>query len=141
MNHLRLTVTDPPAWLRSGWTPSSRYAELFWLPTVGPSSLCLGRRFELLTNDKPHDTTLVLDARELARMVGLGAGMGNQGPLNRTLVRMADFHLVYRESEDQVMFRRLWPSLTDKQVHRLPEMLQHLHETWSTARHVSGDRR
>ena len=58
-------ITDP-----LGHDPVSQYAELFWLPVLGPSSLWLLRRVSLMLQDSPSGFSVKMC--DLAHEIGLG---------------------------------------------------------------------
>lgn len=116
----------------------SAYAEMFWLPVIGPSSLWLLRRIELTATVRPWS----IDRTELGALFGL-SGTGKHSPLTRTLVRLHGFYLLrpldHREVVRATAFlvRCGLPLLTRKQVERLPGGLQMAHakflERWEGA--------
>ncbi|MCB1271057.1 MAG: hypothetical protein M9942_06980 [Microthrixaceae bacterium] len=75
-----------------GHDPLGEYAEVFWLPVLGPSALCalrwLCRRLVSAPEgfEVPH--------REFARSLGLGSRSGANSPSVRCLERLGYFHLV-----------------------------------------------
>lgn len=151
----RSTVEDPdaPATGSSGtlvvrpwWDPDlaitghplgDPYVEMFWLGVLGPSVTCLLRRFDRGFSRFPEGFRL--SVRDTARAIGIGTGTGRNGPLNRTIDRVCTFHLARRSAPDQIDVRLHVPSLSARQVSRLPLSLRNAHEAWMSA-HRSGTR-
>lgn len=112
-----------------GHAPTSQYAEQFWLPVIGPSSLWVHRRLTagLLT----HRSGYVLHLPTLGREIGLGAGTGRNSPVVRTLTRLVDFHLAEIADDRLGVYTKL-PPLTRRQATRLPDHLAQRHRDLST---------
>ena len=125
-------ITDP-----LGHDPVSQYAELFWLPVLGPSSLWLLRRVSLMLQDSPSGFSVKMC--DLAHEIGLGNWRGPRSPFQRALDRCCDFQLAVRREESFVYVRRRMPALGRRLVHRLPQRLRELHENWSAATEKSLD--
>ena len=125
-------ITDP-----LGHDPVSQYAELFWLPILGPSSLWLLRRVSLMLQDSPSGFSVKMC--DLAHEIGLGNWRGPRSPFQRALDRCCDFQLAVRREESFVYVRRRMPALGRRLVHRLPQRLRELHENWSAAAEKSLD--
>lgn len=105
---------------------ASSYAELFWLPTVGPSCMWMARRFA----DGAHrPQTWVLD--DLARTIGLHSGTGVNAAVVRTLRRLLWYRWVTPPGADgAVVFKEWVPRLRPGQLARLPVALQASHATF-----------
>lgn len=125
-------ITDP-----LGHDPVSQYAELFWLPVLGPSSLWLLRRVSLMLQDSPSGFSVKMC--DLAHEIGLGNWRGPRSPFQRALDRCCDFQLAVRREESFVYVRRRMPALGRRLVHRLPQRLRELHENWNAATEKSLD--
>lgn len=108
------------------------YVEMFWLGVLGPSAVCVLRRFS--RGFEMHPGGFRLSVRDTARAIGIGTGTGRNGPLNRTLDRICTFHLARRTALDEIEVRLHLPSLTGRQLSRLPLSVQNAHEDW-IARH------
>ena len=107
-----------------GHDPRSSYAEMYWLPVLGPSTTWLLRRFAAHLDDMPAGVEL--DTEELARGLGLGERSGPNAPFARTIKRCVDFEMAeWRESSLAV--RRHLPPLARRHLRRLPESLQNRH--------------
>lgn len=119
-------ITDP-----LGHDPVSKYAELFWLPILGPSSLWLLRRVSLMLQDSPSGFSVKMC--DLAQEIGLGNWRGPRSPFQRAVDRCCDFQLAVRREESFVYVRRRVPTLGRRLAHRLPQRLREMHENWSLA--------
>jgi hypothetical protein len=126
----RLTVTAwwDPALAVQGLDPRSPYAERFWLGIVGPSTLLLLRR--LARGLEEHPNGFRVSIADTARALGLGPGLGRNGPLNRTVDRACTFGLARRRAPDRLEVRTHLPPLTARQVAQLPEALRVAHDAW-----------
>ncbi|MGH8993252.1 MAG: hypothetical protein ACRDYV_00205 [Acidimicrobiia bacterium] len=113
-----------------GFDPRSAYCERFWLPTLGPTALLLMRRFAVCFDEHPAGTDLGL--AELAAGLGLSTATGPNGPIGRTLGRLAQFDLA-QESDGALAVRRRIPPINRRHVRRLPAHLQRAHEEWVAA--------
>lgn len=123
---------------RVGHDPRSLYVELFWLPTLGPSTTllmrALVRALEAAIAASPERTGPIegprarLDVEELA----VGLGLGHHGvptTLRRAIDRSVAFGLTrWRTSSCLAVHRRL-PALSQRQVGRLPAALAAAHRT------------
>ena len=114
-----------------GFGPRSPYADL-WLGILGPSTVCawrlLSSRLERAGNG--FDVDLV----EMARLLGLGTGVGRNSPMGRTLERATRFEIAQWRADKTVLAVRLRiPPLPRRHVLRLPLVAQQAHEAWLTA--------
>lgn len=125
-------ITDP-----LGHDPVSQYAELFWLPILGPSSLWLLRRVSLMLQDSPSGFSVKMC--DLAQEIGLGNWRGPRSPFQRAMDRCCDFQLAVRREESFVYVRRRMPTLGRRLAHRLPQRLREMHERWISAVEKSPD--
>lgn len=112
----------------SGHALSSSYVETFWLGVLGPSVICLLRRFARGFESHPGGFRLSLP--DTAKAIGLGTGTGRQAPINRTIDRACTFHIARRVALDEIDVRLHLPTLTERQLDRLPLALQNSHERW-----------
>jgi hypothetical protein len=124
--HLVVRGWWDPEIARRGHDPRSTYAERFWLPLVGPSTLLLLRRFARGLELRPSGFRVSLP--ETALSLGLGAGTGRQAALSRTIDRACTFGLARRSGPDALLVRTHLPPLTRRQASRLPEVLRRAHE-------------
>jgi hypothetical protein len=83
-----------------GHDPRSWYAETFWLPTLGPTSLLLMRH------------------------------LGPNAPIMRSLGRLVQFDMACRAGDHAFAVRRNLPPVNRRHVKRLPAALQTLHDEW-----------
>jgi hypothetical protein len=113
-----------------GHDPRSPYVERFWLSILGPSTLWLLRRLADGLDGTPEG--FVLDLQEAARSIGVGLGGGRGSPFLRSIDRSCRFGAARFVADDTLAVRRKLPPLTQRQVARLPEVLQHEHATWLT---------
>jgi hypothetical protein len=113
-----------------GHDPRSWYAETFWLPTLGPTSLLLLRH--LADRFDRSSDALTIDVAETAAALGLGTGIGEHAPLLRSMGRLVQFDLACRAGDDRFAVRRKVPPVNRRHVRRLPASLQARHEEWVT---------
>lgn len=107
------------------------YVEMFWLGVLGPSTTCLLRR--LSRGFVRHPNGFVLSGPDTARAMGLSRGTGRNAPLNRIIDRACTFRLVRRTGPDEIDVRLHVPSLTRRQLSRLPLSVQNAHREWTSA--------
>ena len=118
---LKFTPVDHPdaRVRRIGFDLTDPYVEQCWSAVIGPSSTLLLRRLPTLwVNQVPAE----IDAAELSRSLGLGAGVGVRSRLASTLDRLVNFGLA-RPAPDSAgleVYRQV-PPLTQRQLVRLPE--------------------
>jgi hypothetical protein len=116
----------------AGHDPRATYARRFWLPTLGPSTLLLMALLVERLEREPHG--FALDPPGMSRMLGLGASDSKHAPFARSMLRLARFnHAELRPDRDFAVRRRL-PSLTQRQVVKLPEDLAAQHDAFLAAR-------
>jgi hypothetical protein len=114
-----------------GHDPRSWYAETFWLPTLGPTSLLLLRHLADRFERTPDG--IDLPVAETAAALGLGAREGQHSPLMRTLHRLQQFDLACADGDERVAVRRVLPPVHRRHVRRLPAALQAQHTEWTAA--------
>lgn len=110
---------------RVGHDPRAPYVERFWLPILGPTTTLLTRRLAAELERSPDGCELNL--LELADALGLQDRTGRDGPFMRSFRRLVQFAIARPEGECLAIRRRL-PSLTARQLSRLPAALQLEHE-------------
>ena len=87
-----------------GHRPGSAYIGRVWLGALGPSATWAWLHLATVASEAPGST---LDMAELARSLGLGTALGPNGPLSRTLGRLAAFDALQRAGEVLVVRRAL----------------------------------
>lgn len=115
-----------------GHDPRSAYAERFWLPVIGPSSLWLLRLLASRFDEHPDGFTL--DLREAGQAIGLGSRGGANSALAHTVGRVIQFGFAQVIDDDTLAVRRHLASLTRRQLARMPEHRQVEHDTWARPR-------
>ena len=106
---------------RVGHDPRSEYAERFWLPVIGPTSLFLLRRMAARLDARPEGFDQ--DTAELAAELGVGPSRAANSPLARTLGRLDGFRCARWVDDGRIAFRRHLYPLTASQARRLPASL------------------
>lgn len=114
----------------SGHHLRSAYVEMFWLPVLGPSSIVFLRMLAAGLEHSPSGFTL--DLAEAACSLGLGHRSGRNGPMMRTLDRCCSFGATRIDNGHQLVVRPTLPSLSPRQLSRLPRALQAMHSTAAT---------
>ena len=111
---------------RVGFDLTDPYVEQCWSAVVGPSSTLLLRRLPTLWVDR---VPAEIDAGELSRSLGLGAGAGPNSRLGSTLDRLARFGLA-RPAPDGGgldVYRQVAP-LSPRHLARVPQWTSDAHE-------------
>jgi hypothetical protein len=111
----------------SGHHLRSAYVETFWLPVLGPSSIMFLRMLATGLEHSPSGFTL--DLAEAACSLGLGHRSGRNGPMMRTLDRCCSFGATRIDNGHQLVVRPTLPTLSARQLGRLPQALQAMHRT------------
>lgn len=110
-----------------GYDPCGSYAETYWLPLIGPSSLWLMRRLVRtvrMPSAVPHGVELPLGP--LAGEIGLGAGSSPSSQIVHSLDRLIMFRFA-AIVDDAYRVNVAVPRLTDRQLERLPAHLRAVH--------------
>lgn len=127
---VRIRAWPDPVIDTIGHDPRSLYAEKFWLPTLGPTSLLLlrhlARRFEHLEGDQVLELALATTSQAL----GLGPRTGKNSPLVKSLGRLGQFDLAYAHNDGTVAVRRNLPPIGRRYQRRLPRALADEHQSW-----------
>ena len=124
------TVVD-----RVGHDPRSAYVETFWLGILGPTATWLLRHLASGLATSPEG--FELDLAATAGALGIGWELGRSNPLNRALQRLAVFGMAQPHGTTLAVRRRV-PPLARRQLARLPEHLQLLHQVWAAERPEPG---
>lgn len=109
-----------------GHDPRSAYVELFWLPTLGPSTTLLLRYLARALEGSPSG--FVMDTQEAARSLGIGHRDGPRSPIRRSLERAQAFGMCRPIRPGVLAARTRLPDLSPRQVSRLPRSLATRHE-------------
>ncbi len=115
-----------------GHDPRSRYAERFWLPTLGPTALLLLRH--LAAQFDLHPEGIELRVSDASRALGLGDREGASSPIVRSLVRLESFELACSDGGTTFAVRRNLPPANRRHLRRLPDEVQAEHAAWTQAR-------
>jgi hypothetical protein len=115
-----------------GHDPRSRYAERFWLPTLGPTALLLLRH--LATQFDLHPKGIELRVSDASRALGLGDREGSSSPIVRSLTRLESFELACSDGRGTFAVRRNLPPANRRHLRRLPADVQAEHAAWTEAR-------
>lgn len=119
-------VSHPDRRVRQvGFGLTDPYVEQCWLALVGPSSTLLLRRLpELWQEQRPAR----IEASELSRSIGLGAGVGKTSPLLRTLDRLVHFKFAQPgASEHELDVYTEVPPLMAHQLGKVPQWTRDAH--------------
>ncbi len=122
---LRILRWRDPILDRHGFGVDSEYAELFWLPTLGPSALWLLRRVAALLTDVNDSVTI--DSELLGTMLGLRYGNIRDSLIEKTVRRCIYFSVARPTGTDSIAFKTALGPLSQRQLERLPEPLRALH--------------
>ncbi|MCU1457640.1 MAG: hypothetical protein JWL73_1732 [Actinomycetia bacterium] len=114
-----------------GFDPRSNYAERFWLPTLGPTSLLLTRRLATEFDRAPEGMTLPV--AETSQALGLGPREGANAPLARSFERLVQFDVARVMETGTYAVRRMLPPINRRHLKRLPPALQTAHTEWAEA--------
>lgn len=114
---------------RLGHDPRSHYAERFWLPVLGPSTMWLLRR--IASGLEQHPEGFEMDLVSAAKALGLGSSErhGRNSPFMRTLTRCVDFDMATLRGTTLAVRRKL-PPLSRRHLLRLPPELVEEHERY-----------
>lgn len=115
-----------------GHDPRSRYAERFWLPTLGPTALLLLRHLAARFDLQPAG--IELPVADTSRALGLGTRDGSSSPIVRSLTRLESFELACSDGRTTFAVRRNLPPANRRHLRRLPDEVQAEHAEWAEAR-------
>lgn len=136
--HVSVHPWPDPLLDQLGHDPRSPYVERFWLPVVGPSGTVLLRRLAAGFDDRPEGYEL--DLAEVARAVGMGRQDGPGANFRRTVERVVSFGFARFDDPATMVVRRRLPTLTRRQLQRLPRALRDDHEAWRAGQPADGAR-
>lgn len=120
-----------------GFDARSEYAETFWLPILGPSTLLLLRNMAQRFDDEPAG--LIIDIDETASALGIGSRRGRNSAFHRSVNRIVNFAMARTIDDATLEVRRIIPPLHSGQVRRLTAGGQRLHDKFMTARQCASD--
>jgi len=133
MNELRVekTLVVVP-WLdpivdEVGFDVFSRYAEMFWLPIMGPSALWIMRRIVMGFAEFPGGYEM--DTEEIALAVGLSFTQGANCPFSRALRRCQWFGAA-QSVHGGLAVRIKLPPVSRRQIQRFPTSLKQSLAAW-----------
>ena len=110
-----------------GHDPRSAYAETFWLPILGPSTMWLLRRLATGFDHEPDGFRV--RCPDLAVELGLSTSLSRNSSFVRAIDRATKFGLA--QLHDYQLYVRLHlPPLAAHHVRRLPQRLADLHTGW-----------
>lgn len=120
-----------------GHDARSMYAEVFWLPTLGPSTLLLLRHLAARLTREPGGFDLPVASTSQA--LGLGHREGTSSPLLRSFSRLVQFDLACGDPLEEIAVRANVPPVNRRHIRRLPADLQQAHSDWAAARLSEGE--
>ena len=126
---ISVTPWHDPVIDQVGHDPRSLYAEQFWLSILGPSASWFLRRVADGFDSYPDG--FELDLPELAAALGLAWAPGSQSVFAHTMARVVQFGAAHPMGGAGLLVRRRLPSLTRRQLERLPESLRLAHVAWA----------
>jgi hypothetical protein len=129
--HLHFTAWDDPVVDQRGFPGLSLYADLFWLPIIGPSSLALFRRVNV--HLRPNEHACEFRFEVLSSALGLGRGASKNAPLPRAIDRCVRFGLAKRTGANSFAVRRFVSPISRHHLSLLPPELQELHDSYLAA--------
>jgi len=121
---------------RNGFPVNSMYTEAVLLPILGPATtLCL-RRVGSWAAANPNG--IELDARQLARDLGLGDSLSRHAAMSRTLGRLCQFDMA-QWFGGQLAVRTAVAPLPERHLRRLSPELVRVHQ-WMVHRQLNQER-
>lgn len=121
-----LVRVAPPAAGRPLFGPTSVYAELVWLPVLGPATFLLWRhlvrRFEL------QGPALCVELEGVAAALGLGGAGTNQSVIGRSLRRIERFGVATTDASEVLHLRPQLPPVSDRELRRLHPVIAKHHQ-------------
>lgn len=109
----------------AGFDPRSHYAETFWLPILGPSTLWLMRNIAQRFDAEPDGFTL--DLHDASSALGIRSKGGRNNAFHRAIGRIVSFNMGRTVDDATISVRRVMPALHSSQIRRLTPRLQKLH--------------
>lgn len=115
---------------REGVDPRSRYVDHYWIPTLGPTSVCLARA--LMRMIARSGDLIEVHVDHLVAVLGLGPD--GAGAVTRSLQELFAVDVLTMGPEGEVLVRSQFPYLTAAQVADLPGALATAHRAPSSLR-------
>lgn len=109
-----------------GHDPRSLYVERYWLAILGPSATWLLRHLAYRFDEEPFG--FELDLEDTSRAIGVGMNHVPGAVFVRVLERSIAFGFAQFVDDTTLVVRRHLPTLTRRQVQRLPRRLQRAHD-------------
>ncbi|MGI9604861.1 MAG: hypothetical protein ACR2P0_01860 [Acidimicrobiales bacterium] len=123
---VHILVLDDTSVDATGFDPRSEYAEMFWLPILGPSTLWLMRRIALRFDTE--STGFLLEIDEVSGSLGIRSQGGRNNAFQRSMNRLVGFNMGRTIDDSTIEVRRVMPPLHGGQLRRLSPRLQSLHQ-------------
>ena len=121
---LAVIAWPDPAVEASGHRPGSAYIEGVWLGVLGPSATWAWQRLARLAASGTNQT---IDTVDLAVSLGLGANLGPNAAISRTLGRLVAFGAAQR-ADTIIAVRTALPDLPARHTSRLSATARLAHE-------------
>lgn len=115
--------------------PRSHYAETFWLPILGPSTMWLLRKMAERFDTEPDGFTL--DVADMSYALGIRSKGGRNNSFHRSVDRIVRFKMGHTVDDRTIAVLRQVPPLHDGHIRRLPPRLANLHD--ETIRQYNAD--
>ena len=122
---VRIVPINDPEQNPNSFDPRSNYAENFWLPILGPSTMWLMRRFADRFDVEADGFDL--DLLETSHALGIAGKNGRNNAFHRALSRAVNFQMGETIDDTTLAIRRSMPPLHHGQTRRLPPRLQRKH--------------
>jgi hypothetical protein len=130
---LRRRIDDNAA---TGVDPRSRYVDHYWIPTLGPTAVCLARA--LMRMIARRGETVEVQVEHLAAVLGLRPDGDVNGELRAAFRRLDDADIVVVDPEGGLLVRGQFPYLTEEQVAHLPAPLVEAHRSPGSLQAAAG---
>ena len=133
---LAIQPLHDPATDDLGYDARSAYVEMFWLPTIGPTSLLLLRYVAERLERNPEG--IHLPVGETAQALGIGNREGNQSPVRKSLDRLVQFDLAHHLGGAAYAVRQTVPLIGLRHIRRLPDPTRVQLNRWHAERSESN---
>ena len=114
----------------------SRYAELYWLPILGPSALWILRRIVMGFEESPHG--FELDCATTATDMGLRFSLSPNNSFSRSLQRCLYFGAL-QVHQGGLAVRCYLPAISKRHLQRLSPALRDGHDAWRPGKASGGE--